>query len=353
VACRSSAFPSDAPRTSAQLRDELLSTLRARLAPGRYTSGHADTRSTILKLVAELEQSVASNPPAFPADLGTLDGSWDLVFTTNAISVDQDLLRCSLSLPALGPSGASAPFGGLSAGLPTPSPLIDGSPLRTRRVRQEIDVSKSRVRNCVTITAWPEGTDDAPLPPLARELLSGLEGSDLTLTLDHAAIVETSLSARSPARLRIELEEIGRTLELGNGASRAGSNGARRGDTAAAAGPGGTAAGGASSSSSSSSGGLGASLLGLVPKQVRVGQTCLERGRAGQALCCARGGQLHTGTACSEHAGGEGERVELCAAHGRWEGGQLHIRPACSKCAGLGMRACALRLPLPSPPPSP
>lgn len=190
----------ESARGSAELRADLLAALEAEILPGRYipTSGSEGSKK-IVGLVEQLERSKA--PPRFPADLAMVDGSWDLLFTTNAVSIDQNLLNSLGALPA------------------TPlSPLLDGSPLRTRRVRQEIDVAANRVRNCVTITAWPEGGGEL-FPPVLKELLAGLEGSDLCLTLDHLAVVENALSPASaqymPARLRIELQQVRRILEPG------------------------------------------------------------------------------------------------------------------------------------------
>ncbi|KAG8461998.1 hypothetical protein KFE25_014017 [Diacronema lutheri] len=190
----------DVARGSAELREQLLRELEAQVAPGRYTSG-AKGRSAVVALIEQLEQSKVA--PRFPKDLDAVDGSWDLLFTTNAVSLDANLLDTLAALPA---------------GLPSLSPLLDGSPLASRRVRQEIDVAANRVRNCVTITAWPEG-DGAFIPPGLKDLLAGLEGSDLTLTLDHLAVVEGAMSAAAaryaPARLRIELQQVRRVLEPG------------------------------------------------------------------------------------------------------------------------------------------
>jgi len=129
-----------------------------------------------------------------------VDGAWDLIYTNNAISLDSNLFGSLASLPAA---------------LNSLSPLLDGSPLRSRRVRQEIDMATSRIRNCVTITAWPE--EGGRLPPILTQLLAGLEGADLTLTLDHLAMIESPMSATSvgAARLRIELQQVKRLLEPG------------------------------------------------------------------------------------------------------------------------------------------
>lgn len=221
-ALRATPAGADAPRGGAEARAELVRALEAEIEPERYTTATPGGSARIVALVEALERSGA--PPRFPADLGKVDGSWDLCFTTNAISLDQSVLGSLAALPA-------------AARLP--SPLVEGSPLRSRRVRQEIDVGNNRVRNCVTITAWPEGAAPPLLPPFFKELLGGLEGSEVELTLDHLATVEAALSAAAaqymPARLRIELQQVRRVLEPGPAASP----------------------------------GLGAGLLGLVPKEVR------------------------------------------------------------------------------------
>jgi hypothetical protein len=199
-ATSASGFESSASAAADGLRAELLDLLERDVGSGRYSlRSDSAERARVLELVQALEATTA--PPAFPRQLAELDGSWDLLFTTNAISLDANLFGSLAALPAA---------------LPSLSPLLDGSPLRTRRVRQEIDVARGRVRNCVTLTAWPEGAEESgvPLPPFLGQILAGLQGSDLTLTLDHAATVEAPMGGEL-ARLRIELQAVKRTLEPG------------------------------------------------------------------------------------------------------------------------------------------
>lgn len=185
-----------APASTAECVDNLLRVLESAVPRGRYTAP-AEERQKIFEAIEDLERSAAA--PKFPADLAQLDGSWDLLFTTNAIDADGGRLLSSL--------------GSISPALS--SPLLDGSPLLTRKVRQEVDVAANRVRNCVTITPWPEG---APIGGPIGSLLSGLTGGEVTLVLDHLAVIEAAVSATSlqaaPARLRIELQQVRRLLAL-------------------------------------------------------------------------------------------------------------------------------------------
>lgn len=181
--------------STADLTSDVLRLVELKLEPGKYALEGADQQEMIAA-IARLESS--ASPPTFPGELDKVDGSWDLVFTTNAISLSPSMLS------TLGPLS---------------SPLVDvpGLPIRTQSVKQEIDVQSNRVRNVLTIAASPEaGLGAFRLPGPLGDLLAGLESTELTLVLDHRATVEIATSTTSaraaPARLRIELEQVRRLL---------------------------------------------------------------------------------------------------------------------------------------------
>ncbi|CAJ1367329.1 unnamed protein product, partial [Effrenium voratum] len=151
-------------RRATKLELDLESEIQAAVRPGAF-SATPEAGQRIANLAAALERE--SQVSWRDGDLENLNGTWDLLYTSNA-EVDQADLRQLI-------------------------PGLDDPPLE--RVQQEIDVQAGRLRNVLFVAPWPK-----------LEALD-LQDAQVVLSLDHR------LEAYGSARLRIVLERLDRRLQ--------------------------------------------------------------------------------------------------------------------------------------------
>ena len=145
--------------------------IKAALQPSTFSAKNAEAARSVAQQAAVLEQ--LAPPVAWKnGDLQLLNGTWDLLYTSNG-EVDRGNLR-QLGVDVL------------------------------EKVQQEIDVKAGRLRNVLTLSPWP--SSKWPLGPL-QGVLQQLEASRIVLRLDHR------FEAYGQSRLRIVLEKLDRSLE--------------------------------------------------------------------------------------------------------------------------------------------
>ena len=179
-----------------------------KITPDSFLCRSTDAPARIDDACRSLEAGAVA--PCFPRDLMSLDGTWNLAYSStlaNPLPIPLvDILPTgvqpsSLVRAALEASEASAP----------------------RAVSQRIDVIKRRVVNEVALAPWPRGNSIADTlaaaPGPLGSLLTALQQATVRLELDHAFSVEGDGSAGGGRRqaaagsvVDLRLESVVRTL---------------------------------------------------------------------------------------------------------------------------------------------
>lgn len=178
---------------TASSSEALLSLVRSELRPNSYLLRNANAASRIEEACQQLESK--SPTPAWPRDLMVIDGDWRLVYSS------------TLALPLPPVEMPSIIFDALEA-----------FPLAPKTVEQRIDVVERRIVNVVSLSPWPAAQPLFSLP-IIGDALQQLQGSAVTLELDHAFSVEgeggSSGGLRQAAAgsvVELRLEEVRRRL---------------------------------------------------------------------------------------------------------------------------------------------
>ena len=176
--------------------DSLLSLLKSELRPNSYLLSSTGAATRIDEVCKELESAAAT--PAWPRDLMVLEGRWRLVYSS------------ALALPLPPVDVPDALFSAL-----------EDFPLAPKGVEQRVDVEGRRVVNVVKLAPWP--TSGGFLPPLPGPLgdaITQLQGSTITLELDHTFSVEGEggsgggrRQAAAGSVVELRLEEVRRSLK--------------------------------------------------------------------------------------------------------------------------------------------
>jgi hypothetical protein len=188
---------------------ELLTLVKGELRPNSYLlRGSKSSAQRIDDAVQKLErqQKERGSTPSFPRDLMAIDGRWRLVYSST-LALQSPFKQLQLDTPDL-PDELLG--------------LLESSPLRPLDVEQRIDVLNRRCVNVVSLAPWPPAEGPAGVLsalPLIGGAITSLQGSKVTLELDHAFSVEGEggasggrRQAEAGSEVKLRLEQVRRSL---------------------------------------------------------------------------------------------------------------------------------------------